>query len=122
MESINFHSRLYPEDIEFMFEVAGLLTYLPRNVFPSFDSDLSTPGLVRLTAAGTVQDSHLIPFYDGKRKLPTYHFGDKGIKKSEPRQKDEKKQKNDKPWNYSLPELPFDMLGNHLLKRSYSLT
>ena len=43
-------------------QVAGLLTCLFQNAFPSCDSDMLFWKLWRLTAAGTVQDLHLFPF------------------------------------------------------------
>jgi len=47
--------------------MAGLLTCFPRNVFPSFQTvTVVLRAFMKLTAAGTVQDLHLIPFYTGK--------------------------------------------------------
>lgn len=72
-----FHAFI-PKAENVYIEMAGLLTCLSRCVFPSLQTVTRLlRALMKLTAAGTVQEFHLIPFYAGKRKLPAYHFAAK---------------------------------------------
>ena len=60
--------------------MAGLLTRSKNSVFPSFDSDILPFPFAELTAAGTVQDSHLFPSQDFSDKNPSPPNGGKSIK------------------------------------------
>ena len=53
--------------------VAGFLTRSRNSAFPSCDSDILLFRCLELTAAGTVQDSHLFPSQDFPMKI-LHHF------------------------------------------------
>ena len=59
----SFYSAFFPESVNSLI-VAGFLTYSSLNAFPSLlrASDIVFKVLIELTAAGTVQAFHLIPF------------------------------------------------------------
>ena len=60
--------------------MAGLLTCSENDAFPSCDSDMLPFPLAELTAAGTVQDSHLFPSQDFTKASPSPLSGGKNTK------------------------------------------
>lgn len=72
MEKIHLFAEAYLPKLSTFFDLmAGFLTCSPSEVFPSKTTVtfVGSSGLFELTAAGTVQDSHLLPSRDFRRNL-----------------------------------------------------
>ena len=71
MEKIHLFAEAYLPKLSTLDLMAGFLTRSPSEVFPSKTTVtyVGSSGLFELTAAGTVQDSHLLPSQDFQRNL-----------------------------------------------------